>query len=73
MCSSCMLLSSCRVIEDVQGMRPVHDIDFVRINCKPLLESMKEEAAAWLRGLAGIMREQEGPVKQVRDPWGKQQ
>lgn len=46
------------------------DVEFVRVNCAPLLGALREEAHAWLRGIAGLMREVDGPVAQVWSVWG---
>lgn len=46
------------------------DVEFVRVNCAKLLGALREEAHAWLRGIAGLMRDADGPVAQVRSVWG---
>jgi hypothetical protein len=53
------------MLEDVQGMPPLNDIEFVRVNCSPLLGAMKDEAIAWLHSIGSMMRSFEQPIYQV--------
>ena len=57
--------SLCRVAEDVAGLPPAVDIDFVRVHCSPLLAAIGAEAGAWLAGVRAAMVEAEAPARAV--------
>ncbi len=50
----------------MQGMPQTTDIEFVRINCAPLMAAMRDEANAWLHGICSIMRSIDATLQQVR-------